>query len=71
MCYIIKRIARQRNLSQVAGVHRDGEIMLDRTAQLSQANCTSLLVLAVGATSDPSTGCVEAEEYTQLSYPVQ
>jgi hypothetical protein len=40
MCYIIRHIARQRNRPQVAGIHRDGEIMLDRPAQLSRADCT-------------------------------
>jgi hypothetical protein len=38
VCYIIRHIARQRNLPQVAGIHRDGEIMLDRPAQLSRAD---------------------------------
>ncbi len=32
--HIIRNIARQRNLPQVAGFHRDGEIMLNRPAQL-------------------------------------
>jgi hypothetical protein len=36
--YIIRHIARQRNLPQVAGIHRDGEIVLDRPAQLSRAD---------------------------------
>ncbi len=38
MCCITRHIARQRNLHQVAGVHRDGEIMLGRPAQLSRAD---------------------------------
>jgi hypothetical protein len=42
LCYIVRHIARQRNLPQVTGVHRVGEIMLDRPAQLSRANCRTL-----------------------------
>jgi hypothetical protein len=42
VCYIIRHIASQIHLSQVAGAHRYGEIMLDRPAQLSRTNCTCI-----------------------------
>jgi hypothetical protein len=40
MYHIIRHKARQTNLPKVAGFHRNGEIMLDRPAQLSCADCT-------------------------------
>jgi hypothetical protein len=41
VCDIIRHIARQRKKPQVAIFHRTGDIMVERPAQLSRADCTS------------------------------
>jgi hypothetical protein len=40
MYHIIRHIARQRKKPQVASIHRTREIMIERPAQLSRADCT-------------------------------
>jgi hypothetical protein len=43
---IIRHIARQRKKPQVASFHRTGDIMVERPAQLSRADCMLVILCA-------------------------